>query len=129
VSWRREGLRKLKTVEGWLGRTRGALRFAKQVHALRAQTGRVWEQGTQREKDEADRWGNTIGRLYFYLILSLNAIISLQIILLFIYFYTKIHDFFLSINRDWVHLIWTQKKKSSFSLSYSYYYLSINLYF
>jgi hypothetical protein len=53
----------------------------------------------------------------FNLILSLNSIISLQINFLFFYFYTKIHDFFFSINRDLVHLIWTQKKKSHFSLS------------
>jgi len=61
-----------------------------------------------------------IGWLDFYVFNNLDSIISLQIIL-FYFFFTKIHDFFFSTNRDLDHLIWTQEKKSSFSLSKSYY--------
>ena len=87
------------------------LRRARVVHAP---TGRVAQQGTRRENDPLYRWRVLIGCPDFYLILSLNSIISLQINFLFFYFYTKIHDFFLSINRDLVHLIWTQKKNQVF---------------
>jgi hypothetical protein len=57
-------------------------------------TGRVARLGTRREKDSRDTWQIVIGPADFYLILSLNLIISLQIIFYFLYFYTKIHDFF-----------------------------------
>jgi len=33
---------------------------------------------------------------------------------IFLFFFTKIHDFFFSINRDLDHLIWTQKKNQIF---------------
>jgi hypothetical protein len=56
----------------------------------------------------------------------LNSIISSEIIFSGKNFYTKIHHFFSSINRDLVCLIWTQKKISSFSLSFN---LSISLCF
>jgi hypothetical protein len=52
-----------------------------------------------------------IGCPNFYLILSLNSIISLQINFLFLY---QNSWFFFSINRDLVHLIWTQKKNQIF---------------
>jgi len=32
----------------------------------------------------------------------------------FLFFFTKIHDFFFSTNRDLDHLIWTQKKNQVF---------------
>jgi hypothetical protein len=50
-----------------------------------------------------DTWLALIGWPDFYPFYTLNSIISLQIIFLFFYFYTKIHDFFSSINRDLVH--------------------------
>ena len=61
-----------------------------------------------------DTWPILIGCLNFYHLNNFNSIISLEINF---FFFTKIHDFFFSINRDLVHLIWTQKKKPSFSLS------------
>jgi hypothetical protein len=48
--------------------------------------------------------------LDFYLLNNLDSIISLQII----FFFTKIRDFFFSINRDLDHFIWTQKKNQVF---------------
>ena len=66
-----------------------------------------------REK-KADTWRVLIGCLDFYLLNYLDSIISLQIIFLFFYFYTKIHDFFFSTNRDLDHLIWTPKKNQVF---------------
>jgi hypothetical protein len=57
-------------------------------------TGRVARLETRREKEQRDTWQIVIGPADFYLILSLNSIISLQINFLFFYFYTKIHDFF-----------------------------------
>jgi len=64
-------------------------------------------------------WLILIDCLDFYHLNNFNSIISLEIIFYFIF--TKIQDFFLSINRDLVHLIWTQKKKPRFSLSLSFY--------
>jgi len=56
-------------------------------------------------------WRFVIGWLDFYLLNNLDSIISLQIIL---FFFTKIHDFFFSTNRDLDHLILTQKKNQVF---------------
>ena len=58
-----------------------------------------------------DTWHYAIGCLDFYYFYVLDSIISLQIIL---FFFTKIHDFFSSTNRDLDHLIWTQKKNQVF---------------
>jgi hypothetical protein len=56
-------------------------------------------------------WRSLIGLLYFYHINTLNSIISFKIN--FLFFYTKIHDFLLSINRDW--FIWFgHRKKTKF---------------
>jgi hypothetical protein len=68
----------------------------------------------ERESDKNnDTWLATIGCLDFYLLNNLDSIISLQIIL---FFFTKIRDFFFSINRDLDHFIWTQKKIKFFTL-------------
>ena len=66
-----------------------------------------------------DTWLILIGCLDFYHFNNFNSYISLEINF-FLKKITKIHDFFSSINRDLVHLIWTQKKKPTFSLSLSF---------
>jgi hypothetical protein len=53
-----------------------------QARVLHGPTGRL---ETWREKDNPATWQHTIGQQNFYLILSLNSIISLQIIFLFLY--------------------------------------------
>ena len=61
-----------------------------------------------------DTWLHAIACLDFYYLLcfGLNYFITNN----FLFFFTQIHDFFFSTNRDLDHLIWTQKK-TSFSLS------------
>jgi len=93
---------------------RDAICQTRRVRCTRRQD--AWTAGdTERERDmdkSCDMWQISIGCLNFYLLNNLNSIISLQIIFNF-FFFTKIHDFFLSINRDFDRLIWTQKKKPS----------------
>jgi len=115
--WRREELNEFNIVEACNRGTRGAFWFMKTgACATRADRGK-WACRRMREKMLCEKVGDTwlilIGCLYFFHLNNLNSIISLQINF---YFLTKFMIFFLSINRDLVHLIWTQKKKS-FSLS------------
>jgi hypothetical protein len=96
-------------------KTRGgrSLVALKRVNNTRQQ--REWERKACGERRSCwygrDTCLSLIGCPNFYLILSLNSIISLQINFLFLY---QNSWFFFSINRDLVHLIWTQKKNQIF---------------
>jgi hypothetical protein len=96
VCRRREELKGFNGVESCTQRTRGAFTLvaSRRVHDTRE--GGEWETGnTEREEADGVRRDTcipVIGQRDFYLILSLNSIISLQTIIIF--FYIKIHDFF-----------------------------------
>jgi len=84
-------------------------------YTRRRESGLTGNAERERELDKA----GTLGRLRLAAWIFIILIIWTQLFhcKLFFYFFTKIHDFFFSINRDLDHLIWTQKKKPSFSLS------------
>src|ERR1044072_4915461 len=67
--------------------------------------------------ERSSRWTRgslSLARADFIYPYLLNSIISSEIIFSGKNFYTKIHHFFSSINRDLVCLIWTQKKYQVF---------------
>jgi len=68
----------------------------------------------ERKKEKSFDTYVLIDCLDFYLLNNLDSIISMQIF--YFIFFTKIRDFFFSINRDLTHLIWTQKKIKFFTL-------------
>jgi hypothetical protein len=87
----------------------------KLARAVHAPTGRVSCREVGERKTFGwirNSWRVCIGWLDFNYLHFLSSIISMEII--FFFFFTKIHDFFFSINRDLDHLIWTQKKNQVF---------------
>jgi hypothetical protein len=94
MSWRREVLKTFNRVETCaMGHPAAFYLLATGACAARADKA-CGSCSTQREKDKQEAWQPLIGQRNFYLILSLNSIISLQTNFLFFIFIPKFMIFF-----------------------------------